>query len=252
MLLGVATGYEAEFDFPPHPAPPKRPYLLASVPRSGSTFVSHLLWQTGCLGAPLEYCNFEPAGPYGHASQSTDEQQRLWRAALARRTSPNGVFGLKGFPAQLEALHAGNPALLGDVMRTLIPSPERGRVVLLHRRDRTAHAISYARAVLSGVWRAEQERGGRAEPEYSRVAVERAARMIESQEGAWRAMLADLRIAPLELWYEEVLASPAETLDAVAGYLGVEIDPAAAVKVPPIERQSQQGARDWSQRHRAG
>jgi len=252
MLLGVETGYEAEFDFPFHSSPPSRPYLLASVPRSGSTYVSHLFWQTGCLGAPLEYCNFEPTGPYGHASQSTVEQHRLWRAALSRRTSPNGVFGLKGFPVQFEALHAANPALLADVLRALTPSPERGRVVLLHRRDRTAHAISYARAILSGVWRAEQERGGRPEPGYSRIAVERAEKMIESQEQAWSAMLADLRIAPLELWYEDVLADPTATIDAVAGYLGVEIDPAAAVKVPPIERQSQQGARTWARRHTTG
>ncbi len=252
MLLGVETGYEAEFDFPPHPPPPKRPYLLASVPRSGSTFVSHLFWQTGCLGAPLEYCNFEPAGPYGHASRSAAGQQRLWQAALVRRTSPNGVFGLKGFPGQFEALHHANPPLLAQVMRTFFPSAGRGRVILLHRRDRTAHAISYARAILSGIWRAEQEAGGRVEPEYSRVAVERAGKLIESQEASWQAMLADLEIAPLELWYEEVLADPSATLDAVAGYLEIEIDPDAAVKVPPIERQSQQGARAWARRHTDG
>jgi LPS sulfotransferase NodH len=249
MLLGIETGYEAEFDFPPHPLPPKFPYLFASVPRSGSTFVSHLFWQTGCLGAPLEYCNFEPSGPYGHASHSVAGQQRLWQTALARRTSPNGIFGLKGFPGQFESLHQHNPSLLAQVMRTLFPAPRRGRVVLLHRRDRTAHAISYARAILSGIWRAEQEAGGRAEPEYSRVAVERAGKLIESQEASWRAMLADLEIVPLELWYEEVLNDPSAALDAVAGYLDVEIDPAAAVKVPPIERQSQQGARAWARQH---
>jgi LPS sulfotransferase NodH len=219
------------------------------VPRSGSTYVSHLLWQTGCLGAPLEYCNYTPGSPYGHAAHSPAEQQRLWRSALERRTSPNGVFGLKGFPGQFHELQQGNPALLAEVMRTLIPSREDGRVVLFRRRDRTAHAISYARASLSGIWRAEQERAGRAEPEYSRLAVERAGRMIEVQEEAWRAMLGDLRIAPLELWYEDTLADPAAAVDAVADYLGVEIDPAAAVRVPPIERQSQGGARDWAKRH---
>lgn len=249
MLLGIETGYETEFDFPPFRGPPARPYLLASVPRSGSTLVSHLLWQTGCLGAPLEYCNFDPDGPYGHASQSPAEQQRLWRAALARRTSRNGVFGLKGFPVQFEALQDANPALLVQVMRTILPSRKRGRIILLHRRDRTAHAISYARAILSGIWRAEQERGGRAEPDYSRVAVERAERMIESQEAAWGAMLGDLQITPLELWYEDVLADAAATIDRVAAYLEVEIEPGAAVKVPPIERQSQHGARAWAKRH---
>jgi len=249
MLLGIETGYEPEFDFPPFKGVPTRPYLLASVPRSGSTFVSHLLWQSGCLGAPLEYCNFDPDGPYGHASQSQDEQRRLWHVALSRRTSPNGVFGLKGFPIQFEALQQNNPPLLAEVMRTVIPSRQHARIILLRRRDRTAHAISYARAILSGVWRAEQERGGTVEPEYSRVAVERAERMIDSQEGTWRAMLKDLGIPPLELWYEDVLTDPAATIDSVARFLDVDIDPAASVKVPPIQRQSQQGARAWARRH---
>ncbi|MBO0748923.1 MAG: hypothetical protein J2O44_00630 [Porphyrobacter sp.] len=252
MLKGIETGYEPEFDFPAYAGVPPRPYLFASVPRSGSTFASHLLWQTGCLGAPLEYCNFEPGGPYGHANASPAEQQRLWRMALARRTSPNGVFGLKGFPIQFEALQQGNPALLVEVMRAILPSRERARVVLLRRRDRTAHAISYARAILSGIWRAEQEREGRAEPDYSRLAVERAERMIESQEGAWRAMFADLAIEPLELWFEDVLADPAAAIEMVAGYLEVEVDPAAAVRIPPIERQSQHGARAWAKRHVGG
>ena len=250
MLPGVETGYEAELDFPPFRGAPLRPYLLASVPRSGSTYVSHLLWQTGCLGAPLEYCNFEPTGPYGHAASSPVEQRRLWHTVLTRRTSPNGVFGLKGFPGQFEQLQSANPALLSEVMRTVLPSRDAARVILLRRRDRTAHAISYARATISGIWRAEQERGGRAEPEYSRIAVERAGRMIEVQEDAWDAMFADLGLVPLELWYEDVLADRGAALHAIGGYLGVEIDPAAAVRVPPIERQSQQGAQDWAQRHR--
>ncbi|HEY7807572.1 MAG TPA: Stf0 family sulfotransferase [Croceibacterium sp.] len=252
MLPGIETGYEAEFDFPPFRGPPPRPYLLASVPRSGSTFVSHLLWQTGCLGAPLEYCNFDPNGPYGDAHQSQSEQQRLWREVLIRRTSPNGVFGLKGFPVQFEALQRDNPALLAEVMRDVLPSRARGRIVLLRRRDRTAHAISYARAIISGIWRAEQEREEMTEPEYSRIAVERAERMIESQEGAWRAMLVDLGIEPLMLWYEDVLTAPGRAIDAVAEYLEIEIDPSAAVKIPRIERQSQDGARTWARQHAGG
>ena len=63
MLLGVDTGYEGSFDFPRRTASPERTYLIATVPRTGSTWFSHLLWQTGCLGAPLEYLNFDPGGP---------------------------------------------------------------------------------------------------------------------------------------------------------------------------------------------
>ena len=129
MLDGVVTGYEERFDFPLRPGLPERPWLLASVPRSGSTFVSHLLWATGSLGAPLEYLNFEPTGPYGFASGSPVAQNELWAAVLRRRTSPNGVFGLKAFPGQLEEVYRGNPQLMAGVMRLLFPSGRAGLVV---------------------------------------------------------------------------------------------------------------------------
>jgi LPS sulfotransferase NodH len=249
---GKVTGYEARFDFPPREAPPDRVYLLASVPRSGSTYVSHLLWATGCLGAPLEYLNFEPSGPYGHASESPAAQDELWRAALHGRTSPNGVFGLKAFPLQLEGVHQANPQLVANVMRTLFPRGRPARVVELRRRDRTAHAISYARALLSGIWRKEQEPDDRPEPAYSPEAMARAGQMIEQQEGSWQAMYRDLRVAPLVIWYEDVLEDPAGAVQQVAGHLEVTLDPAAALAVPAIERQSQAGARAWAQRHEAG
>ncbi len=243
------TGYEAKFDFPAREGSPERSYLLATVPRSGSTYVSHLLWRSGCLGAPLEYLNFEATGPYGHANASPAEQRRLWDAALRRRTSPNGVFGLKGFPPQFEALAQENSDLLASVMRQIVPSREASRVILLRRRDRTAHAISYARAIISGIWRQEQEGNARFEPEYSSVAVERAARLIEAQEAAWQAMIADLKLVPMVLYYEDVVAEPNAAIGQVAEFLGVEIDPAAEVNIPVIRRQSQEGARAWAERH---
>lgn len=245
------TGYEAKFDFPARESRPDRPYLLATVPRSGSTYVSHLLWRTGCLGAPLEYLNFEPTGPYGHANTSPSEQRRLWEAALRHRTSPNGVFGLKGFPPQFEALAQDNSDLLARVMRQIVPSRAASRVILLRRRDRTAHAISYARAIISGIWRQEQEGRERFEPDYSSVAVERAGRLIEVQEAAWQAMVSDLKLTPLVLYYEDVLAEPEAAIVAVAEFVGVEIDPAAEVDIPDIRRQSQEGARAWAEQHQA-
>jgi trehalose 2-sulfotransferase len=252
MLEGITTGYEERFDFPVRGAVPERPWLLASVPRSGSTFVSHLLWASGCLGAPLEYLNFAPSGPFGFASESPTGQAELWRDVLRRRTAPNGVFGLKAFPLQLQELHRHNPALMAEVMGLMFPSRERARVVELRRRDRTAHAISYARATLSGIWRREQESKDRDEPSYSAQAMAQAEQLIALQEAVWQAMYRDLRIEPLTIWYEDVLSEPEAAVHAVASHLGVTVDPAAAVTVPTVERQSQAGARDWAERHAGG
>jgi LPS sulfotransferase NodH len=245
----VETGYEPRFDFPMRNELPEQTYLLATVPRSGSTYLSHVLWRTGCLGAPLEYLNFESAGPYGHANRSPAEQSRLWHSALRHRVSPNGVFGLKTFPLQLEALQQSNPALLRQAMRQLVPSRADSRVVYLRRRDRTAHAISYARALLSGVWRKEQEHAAMVEPDYSPMAVERARRLIDEQESAWTAMFADLKLKTLTLWYEHVVVDPAGAAAEVAAYLGVTLDAGAEVAIPMVERQSQAGARAWAAKH---
>jgi LPS sulfotransferase NodH len=252
MLGDVETGYEGKFDFPLRSGAPSPAYLLASVPRTGSTYLSHLLWRTGCLGAPLEYLNFEPSGPYGFASGSAELQQQLWRSVVSRRTSPNGVFGIKCFPMQLEALAEANPTLLAAVMSLLLPRQGPRKVVHLGRRDRKAHLVSYARATLSGVWRKEQEQAGAAEPAFDAGALATAERWLAAQESAWEQMFGELGIEPLRLWYEEVVDDPDRAVREVADHLGIVLDPAAAVAVPEIERQAQEGARAWKSRLAGG
>jgi trehalose 2-sulfotransferase len=246
MLGGIETGYEEKFDFPERADPPHRLYMLASVPRSGSTFLSHLLWRSGCLGAPLEYLNFLPASPYHFAAGAPDRQLALWRSALRRRTSPNGVFGVKCFSAQLRELQQDNPALLLEVMGALLPASGGAYVVRLKRRDPVAHAISYARATLSGVWHKMQESPGGAEVEFSAKAVDHARRLLDQQEADWDLLFAEIGVEPLVLWHEDVIARPAQAVQAVADFLGVTLDPAAAVAVPEIEKQADTDSRRWA------
>jgi LPS sulfotransferase NodH len=149
----------------------------------------------------------------------------------------------------LHQLQIENPALLGEIMRFMAGPGSPRKVVRLRRRDRDAHAISYARASLSGIWRQEQEeRSGSSEPAFSPVAIERCKRSIEHQEAAWDSMCADLQIDPLELWFEDALDDPVQAVIQVCDYLGVPHDPTAAVTVPEIKQQSRDGAREWARR----
>jgi LPS sulfotransferase NodH len=250
MIEGIDTGYEGRFDFPPFAGMPPITYLLASVPRAGSTLFSHILWRTGCLGAPLEYLNFDRAGPYSFA-RSAAAQQELWRSVLRRRTSPNGVFGLKAFPTQLQALHGRNPPLLAEVLATMLPRAGPNHILYLRRRDRVAQTVSLARAAMTGVWRKEQEGREAAPLRYSREALEAAERGIAVQEDLWERMFRDLELEPLRLWHEDVLAGPDEAAARVAAWLGVGIDPAAVVDVPAIARQSRGDAAQWARRYAA-
>lgn len=252
MLDRIDTGYEGKFDFPKRQQAPEITYLLATVPRAGSTHFSHVLWQTGCLGAPLEYLNFEPTGPYGFAANSAPAQLNLWHSVLRRRTSPNGVFGLKAFPIQFEALNHDNPPLLQEVLAAMLPRGGPRHIVYLRRRDLLAQTVSYARAAMSGVWRKEQEGGATASLDYSQEQMESAERGIVFQQNVWSRMFNDLRIDPLCLWHEDVLLDPAGAARQVADYIGVLIDPARAVQIPLIRKQSRGDAQAWMERYSQG
>jgi LPS sulfotransferase NodH len=241
MLEVEESGYEGKFDFPRRDRRPDMAYMLATIPRTGSTYLSHLLWRTGCLGAPLEYLNFDKEGPYFFAHKSQEEQLWLWRSVLRRRTSPNGVFGFKCFLMQLQALRESNPTLLSEVR------PKR--VVYLGRRDRIAHSVSYARASMSGVWRAEQEKGGMPELRYSQEALEMAENGLEAQAAGWDEMFRGLGIEPLRLWYEDVVADPVGAARQVADYVGVPLLPNAEVRVPAILKQSASETASWAARY---
>jgi LPS sulfotransferase NodH len=251
MLEGIETGYEEKYDFPLRPSGPERVYVFASVPRTGSTYFSHLLWQSGCLGAPLEYLNFLPSGPYAFASGSPSAQADLWRSLLKRRTSPNGVFGIKCFPTQMQELQQGNPALFVEVMSTILPRDRQQYMVRLKRRDRVAHAISYARAALSGVWRKEQEASAGARVEFKAEAVDHAMALLDREEAAWDRLIGMAGIEPMVIWYEDVLEQPAQAAQKVADFLGVSLDPAAAVNIPSVEKQSEADPKLWAERYAA-
>lgn len=242
-FLDFDTGYEGKFDFPGGGRRPEILYLLASVPRSGSTFLSHLLWRSGCLGAPLEYLNFD--GPYAFAAKSAELQQWLWQSVLRRRTSPNGVFGFKCFPTQLDALQGGNPPLFAEVFDLI----RRARIIELRRRDRIAHAVSLARADMTGVWVAGQPDTPGAEARYSSEAIAAAERGIAAQTAVWDRLFNELRAQPLTLWYEDTVAQPEATLRQVADFVGVPLTSDAPVAVPTITRQSASDSRDWAERY---
>jgi len=136
-------------------------------------------------------------------------------------------------------------------MALLLPADGTARVVRLKRRDQVAHAISYARAALSGVWHKMQEPPGGAEVAFSAKAVEHARRLLDQQEADWDLLLREMRIEPLVLWHEDVIALPGEAVRSVADFLGVTLDAAAAIAVPEIEKQADQDSRAWAERYAA-
>src|SRR5215470_19312850 len=91
---GEFVGFTPALDFPV-PTRPTRFYLVASTPRSGSTFLCHELRATGAMGAPAEYFNYQGAMLRMVTRLRPNDLAEYLEQLFAIRTSPNGVFGFK-------------------------------------------------------------------------------------------------------------------------------------------------------------
>lgn len=259
VLLDPRNG--PDWDLPPFPGA-LQPYVIASSPRTGSTLLARLLWDTGLVGAPKEYLNPMQLRDWGLRLGSPPTTWALsllrghavglagrpplcpnsaahLRAVMKRRTGPSGHFGLKlHFHHFEQHCGAGIAPLLGG----------EPRWIHITRQDRVAQAISWDRALQSGQWAAHQS-GGRLPERYSRRRIQSALDRIEAQEAGWRSVLAGRPVQQLS--YEGLVGDKLGTLRECLSWLGVD---AQSVVLPPdgLRRQSDGVSATWKQRFEAG
>lgn len=251
-----------EWDLPP-PTAPVENYVIASIPRSGSTLLSRLLWDCGQAGAPSEYlnpmqlCDWERRfggprsrllhgllwGPWvGAVAGRTGWSLQRLRAHLDRvrwRRSRAGRFGLKLHLHHLRQHNGGAPPerLLGPC-----------RWLRIYREDRLGQAISWARALQTGQWASWQRPTGPAV--YSRALIRRLLQQIDDHERAWDGILASR--PHLSMSFEALVASPGLALERALAALG---HPAPGqVEPPPLSLKVQADALSdrWRARFEGG
>ncbi|MGN6481159.1 Stf0 family sulfotransferase [Luteibacter sp.] len=235
--------YEAHMDFNCFGEPPKTSYMLATVPRSGSTYCAVRLWQSGAMGAPMEYLNYRVIGNLlrrlGYSLElEAKSLQGYWRDVQRLRTGNNGVFGFKMFIANYVEIAKRAPAFLENI--------RPGHVIYLTRRDAVGQALSYSRAQRSKIWF-----GGVAnapEVEYDFAHVKMCLRSINHQKNAWEKTFAVTGVEPLRVTYEDWLDDGAATIGFLTAKLGLSFDAAAQIPVPMIERQTDGISREWRDR----
>ena len=225
-----------DFDFDPAGVPTKF-YAICTTPRSGSTLVCSQLWREGRMGAPREYFNLngdlfrlQALLQCRNIAHYTDE-------LLRRRTSPNGVFGLKLFFDHWHTfLSSGRLERFGKM-----------KFVHLQRRDRVAQAVSRVIATQTGLWDSATAARGAATYDFDAVLAARDG--IEKQHRAWEQAFARLKAHPLELVYEEFCEDPAHHVAQICRFVGV--DPAQAatpLPVPTPTRQATAINAEWIER----
>lgn len=233
--------YEKRFDFPRFDKQPFLEYMLAALPRSGSTFLCREMWRTGLMGAPMEYLNPLFASVIAHRLVIDDidiEILTYWSAVKRLRTSPNGVFGYKMFISFYLEFGRKHSELLSHLM------PDK--VIFLTRSSLVDQAVSYSRAIRSESWFHDVPE--RVHPGYDADHIRQCVDSLHYQLDFWRELFDLTGTAAHHVTYEKLLDDPRGVLEGIANFLGVKIDPKAAIALPCTLIQRNAESADWVRR----
>ncbi|WP_082048407.1 Stf0 family sulfotransferase [Candidatus Methylopumilus turicensis] len=131
---------------------PKQRYCIASSPRSGSTLISKMLLTTHLAGDPKEYLNPLLMHAWHRISHQPILLNEYIKQIESRRTTENGAFGIKIHWRHLENL---SKTIDSRKINSLINNFDK--FIFVRRRDKLAQAISYYKAVTTGVFHSDQE-----------------------------------------------------------------------------------------------
>lgn len=239
----------------PVPVRSTRSVVVASMPRTGSTLLCSALERTGLVGVPLEYLlpRFLESGHrvLGAPHPTRREQRRrLFRrlrlqrewwgyreiepstlpayidGLVARRSSANGVFGLKVFwnhfrDAEAMGFHPSQ-----------LPQPITW--ILLDRRDRIAQCVSLVKASQSGTFALREPSGSTADrTHYDDGELLRAWQVLREGTSAWNGYFRARGITPIRVWYEDLASDYEGTITGLLEALGFQEVPVP----PPIHRR---------------
>jgi LPS sulfotransferase NodH len=223
-------------------------YMIATIPRSGSTYFAIQMWRTGLLGAPMEYLNLTAMSEHimlrlgvknpGRRKIDIEEVRKYWTEIKRIRTSPNGVFGYKMFMIVFHELIQAYPDIFEEV--------QPDYVVYLTRQDLVGQAISYSRAKQTKTWFADVPNAPAASYNFQHIL--QCKREIDAQCRYWEGVFAQAQIRPIRVTYEELLESEESTMARVLGQMGIVADNARRLEIPQIRRQADTVSDEW--RHR--
>ncbi len=223
------------YDQPPFDGQP-RTYMIASMPRSGSHMLGHLLFSTGELGSPLEYVHPRNFSTWQKRLGEESRASTL-RRIMARRTTPNGRFGLKAHWPQFSHTLEDDVELL-----EILDIQDWLRIT---RRDTVAQAVSLVIARQTKSWISfHQEKH---EPSYDYDALASAERGLKKHEAAWDAFFEGRGIDPHVVVYEDMLTDPGQTVTDVCTFLGVPVP--ADLPEPETARQATARNAEWRERY---
>jgi trehalose 2-sulfotransferase len=230
---------DARLDFN-HSTPLRKSYVVASSYRCGSQYLCWCLWQTGLLGAPSEVLNPRSEMRVLTKRFKTSSPADYLATLIARRTSKNGVFGVKAHFHHFEAFMKDYPALLEAL------SPVT--YIYINRSDKVAQAVSMAKALQTDWWSSRMESGPSPPLRYDGELIAKCMQELEQQDQNWRHWFERHNVTPFPVTYNDLTANAAGVVRGVVELLGVQDDEPEEVDVPPAKKQGDETNQEWIER----
>ncbi|WP_417486234.1 Stf0 family sulfotransferase [Maricaulis sp.] len=220
-----------------------RQYAICLVPRSGSTYLTHLLKEAGGFGFPDEWMAIGTCEKEARDTAAADWDQLLKRI-MARHASENGVSGVEFALAHLTwgRQATGRKDILDPAWTYFY----------LRRRNIVRQAISMHVAHQSGVLHSYQldddARKVRDAVMYDTPAIRNWIKFLHDEELKWEREFGSVGIEPVRLYYEDITTRPERAVRLFSNVLGLSETP--SVKTSPIERVGTSRTDEWEDRYR--
>lgn len=225
--------FSERHDFP-EVEKPSKVLIIASTGRSGSHMLGHALHQTGCFGFPLEYANAANLEEWKKRLNKNDLYSVL-EQIQRRRTSSNGVFGIK-----LHYPHLKQFGGMAGLMRTF---PD-AYYVLLSRNNILRQAVSLSIASQTGVWISGQK-PVKTNPVYDYDHINRCLRETTLNNASWRYALAAGGCNYIEMDFDHVRHNISGAVKDIADFIGIEVEPERMPEEQVTKRQSASVNEEW-------
>ncbi len=242
-------------------------YVISTSPRSGSTLLCNLLAATGIAGNPGSYFHSPSISDwlsyYDLAPETSvsdrDVLDAIFQAAIAKGSLETGMFGLRlqrhSFDFFVQKLAVLHPGLSSDSQRFRAAF---GRTSFIHltRRDKVEQAVSYVKALQTGLWHVAPDGTEleRLSPPndliYDGNDIRAHCEEVTAYDRDWERWFAMQDIDPLRITYEALSARPIETLSQVLDHLGLDCEAAGGVE-PGVAKLADKTSQVWVARFRS-
>jgi len=216
---------------------PSKTLIIASTGRCGSHMLGHALHKTNSFGFPLEYTNPGNVTEWKRRLRK-ENLNELIKEIQQRRTSTNGVFGIKihySHISQFKGFHC---------LKETFPN---AYFILLTRKDVLKQAVSLSIAKQTGQWINNQKPVNN-DPQYNFKDIDHCIRKTIRENSSWKYILAANGCNFIEMDFDFVRFNLRDSIKKIATFMDVEINPETIPNQHVTKQQSSTINAEWEKK----